>query len=248
MAAAVLAVAAACPLLPMSFLHVPSIHLRSVKPAGQPASTSVFGPEDNVAKAGNGPQKISAQRSVVFLLDAPPSMPVDQKREVPTSCPSFTAHSSGPCSYFCPRSPSRPRSHLSLSPPPRRSRPRTRSGRCCRMLCPCRRALWPRNCRDGACGHLLPRGHAPAPREGDGAARRRDGVLLHDLLRGHSLVPQRLPQGPRGSHGPGLIRRVSRFPGTCSHAAYLLAARSVPLSSAPRGAGRSSMRTRFGFR
>ena len=56
----------------MSFLRVPSIHLRSVKPAGQPASTSVFGPEDNVAKAGNGPKKISAQRSVVFLLDAPP--------------------------------------------------------------------------------------------------------------------------------------------------------------------------------
>ena len=117
MAAAVLAVAAACPLLPMSFLHVPSIHLRTVKPAGQPASTSVFGPEDNVAKAGNGPKKISAQRSVVFLLDAPQSkMPVDQKREVPTSCPSFTAHSSGPCSYFCPRGPALPCPPLPLAP------------------------------------------------------------------------------------------------------------------------------------
>ena len=86
MAAAVLAAAAACPLLPMPILRVPSIHLRSGKPAGQPASTSILGPEDNVAKAGNGPKKISAQRSAVFLLDAPPSkMPLEQKREVPQS-------------------------------------------------------------------------------------------------------------------------------------------------------------------
>ena len=221
--------AAACPLLPMSFLRVPSIHLRSVKPAGQPASTSVFGPEDNFAKEGNGPKKISAQRSVVFLLDSPPSnMPVDQKREVPSSCPSFTAHSSCPCS-FCPRSLAPPLSPVrrSLAPPPRRSRPRTRCGRCGRMLYPCRRApvaaIAVIFSHEGM--HQLP-GKEMAQLAGETASF---CTIFFVVIRSYL---KRLPQGPRGSHGPGLSECffLDAF-GTCSHTAYLLAARSVPLSS-----------------
>jgi len=82
MIAAVVAVVAAAAFVPMpsSSFRVPSIHPRSDKPAEQPTSTSIFGPEDNVW--GTGLNKVSAQRSMVFMLDSRPKMPIEQTREV----------------------------------------------------------------------------------------------------------------------------------------------------------------------
>jgi hypothetical protein len=70
-------------------IRFPSIRPRS----GKPVSAATFDPKDGRvskvdyfngpgANANSGLKKISAERSITFLLDALPQMPLPQKREV----------------------------------------------------------------------------------------------------------------------------------------------------------------------
>ena len=98
----------------------------SIRPrTGKPVSATIFDPADNrVSKVDyfNGPganpnsglKKISAERSITFLLDTLPQVPLPQKREVPPPPPLPPPNSSWARSPFKrPRSPCALRSRLS---------------------------------------------------------------------------------------------------------------------------------------